>query len=193
MNTLKAEKRNMTDKAKKLRRDGFVIGNIFGKEMEETMPIQMAKADAEHLLKTNGKGGQVTLEIDGQNIDVLIKKVDFNPLKKQIDHLEFQALVAGEKIHSTAPIELLNHEKVTVGLVNQLLHEISYKAVPSALIDKIKIDVGDMHLGDAVRVMDLDIAKKKDIEILTDLDTLIVNISERHSSAEEEADEETTE
>ncbi len=193
MNTLKAEKRNMTDKAKKLRRDGFVIGNIFGKEMEETMPIQMAKADAEHLLKTNGKGGQVTLEIDGQNIDVLIKKVDFNPLKKQIDHLEFQALVAGEKIHSTAPIELLNHEKVTVGLVNQLLHEISYKAVPSALIDKIKIDVGDMHLGDAVRVMDLDIAKKKDIEILTDLDALIVNISERHSSAEEEADEETTE
>ena len=31
MNTLKAEKRSMDIKAKKLRREGFVTGNVFGK------------------------------------------------------------------------------------------------------------------------------------------------------------------
>ena len=35
MNTLKAEKRDMSIKAKKLRREGFVTGNIFGREMKE--------------------------------------------------------------------------------------------------------------------------------------------------------------
>ena len=32
MNTLKAEKRDMSIKAKKLRREGFVTGNLFGRE-----------------------------------------------------------------------------------------------------------------------------------------------------------------
>ncbi|MFR6140953.1 MAG: hypothetical protein ACLUIY_14395 [Dorea longicatena] len=31
MNTLKAEKRSMDVKAKKLRREGYVTGNVFGK------------------------------------------------------------------------------------------------------------------------------------------------------------------
>ena len=41
MNTLKAERRDMTIKAKKLRREGFVTGSIFGREMEETIPLKM--------------------------------------------------------------------------------------------------------------------------------------------------------
>lgn len=33
--------------------------------------------------------------------------------------------------------------------------------MPEALIDKVRIDVGDMKIGDTIRVMDLDIAKKR--------------------------------
>ena len=39
MNTLKAEKRSMAIKAKRLRREGFVTGNVFGREMKESLPI----------------------------------------------------------------------------------------------------------------------------------------------------------
>ena len=38
MNTLKAEKRNMQTKAKKLRREGYVTGNVFGREIEGSIP-----------------------------------------------------------------------------------------------------------------------------------------------------------
>ena len=34
MDTLKAEKRSMDVKAKKLRREGYVVGNVFGREIE---------------------------------------------------------------------------------------------------------------------------------------------------------------
>ena len=81
MNTLKAEKRDMSIKAKKLRREGFVTGCIFGREMKETIPLKMLKGDVEKLLKTEGKGGRVALTVDGQTYDALIKEVDFNPLK----------------------------------------------------------------------------------------------------------------
>ena len=43
MNTLKAEKRDMSIKAKKLRREGFVTGCIFGREMKESIPLKMEK------------------------------------------------------------------------------------------------------------------------------------------------------
>ena len=59
MNTLKAEKRNMQTKAKKLRREGFVTGNVFGREMKESMPIQILKADAERLVKTHAKAARL--------------------------------------------------------------------------------------------------------------------------------------
>ena len=41
MTTLKAEKRSMDVKAKKLRREGFVTGNLFGKEIEGSIPLKM--------------------------------------------------------------------------------------------------------------------------------------------------------
>ena len=34
MNTLKAEKRSKDVKAKRLRREGYVTGNVFGREIE---------------------------------------------------------------------------------------------------------------------------------------------------------------
>ena len=83
MNTLKAEKRDMTIKAKKLRREGFVTGCIFGREMKETIPLKMTKGDVEKLLKTEGKGGRIRLEVEGEAYDALIKEVDFNPLKRR--------------------------------------------------------------------------------------------------------------
>ena len=80
MNTLKAEKRSMDVKAKRLRREGYVTGNVFGREIEGSIPVKMLKTEVDKLLKTDHKGSQVMLEIDGQTYDALIKEVDFNPL-----------------------------------------------------------------------------------------------------------------
>ena len=113
MNTLKAEKRSMDVKAKKLRREGFVTGNIFGREIKESIPVKIVKKDLDKLLKTSSKGSQIMLDVDGTKYDVLIKDVEFNPLKGQVDEIDFQALVSNEKVHSVAEVVLLNHDKVT--------------------------------------------------------------------------------
>ena len=57
MTTLKAEKRSMDVKAKRLRREGFVTGNVFGHAIEGSIPVKMNSVDAERLLKTEHKGG----------------------------------------------------------------------------------------------------------------------------------------
>ena len=72
MNTLKAEKRDLAVKAKKLRREGYVTGNVFGKELEQSIPVKMLSSNVESLLKTTGKGGRILLDLDGQSYNVLI-------------------------------------------------------------------------------------------------------------------------
>ena len=58
MNTLKAEKRSLDVKAKRLRREGYVVGNVFGREMKESIPVKMVKRDVEKLLKTDHNGSR---------------------------------------------------------------------------------------------------------------------------------------
>ncbi len=190
MNTLKAEKRSMDIKAKKLRREGYVTGNVFGKEITGSIPVKMEKSAVERLLKTSGKGSQIMLDVDGQSMDVLIKEVDFNPLKGQVDEIDFQALVSNEKVHSVAMVVFHNHDKVVEGILEEHIHEIPFKAYPSALVEKVTIDVGEMRIGDSVRIRDLDIAKDKDVELMIDPDTIVVSVTEPHNKVEETAEEE---
>ena len=193
MNTLKAEKRSMDIKAKKLRREGYVTGNVFGREMKESVPVKMEKAAVDRLLKACHKGSQVMLDIEGEKMNVLIKDVEFNPLKGQVDEIDFQALVSNEKVHSVAEIVLHNTENVVEGVLEQILKEVSYKAYPSALVDKIDVDCGNLHLGDCIRVKDLEIAKNKDISIMTNPESIIVNVIAVHNNAGDDTADDTEE
>nr|WP_178634617.1 50S ribosomal protein L25 [uncultured Mediterraneibacter sp.] len=190
MNTLKAEKRDMSIKAKKLRREGFVTGILFGRELEESIPLKFEKAEIEKLLKVENKGGQVMLEVDGKTYDALIKEVDYNPLKGYVDEIDFQALVSNEKVHSTAEVHLVNLDKLAAGVPQQMLHEISFKALPAALVEKVEVDVGDLKVGDTIRVADLPIAKDKDVDLMTDPEATVVTVTEVHVKASDLADEE---
>ena len=190
MNTLKAEKRDMAIKAKRLRREGYVTGNVFGKEIKGSIPIKIEKSAADRLLKTSGKGSQVMLDIDGESMDVLIKEVDFNPLEGQVDEIDFQALVKGEKVHSVAEVVLINHDKVINGVLQLLLEEISYRALPGDLVEKVSIDVGNLKVGESIKVGDLDISKNENVDVLTDPEAIVVTVSESHNDIPEEDTEE---
>ncbi len=174
MNTLKAEKRNA--KAKALRREGYVAGNLFGREIEGSIPVKMAQKDVSEVLRYNDKGSQLFLEVEGKKYDVVIKEIDYDNMAKHVLDIEFQALVSNEKIHNTAEIILLNKEKVVEGVLEELLEEVSYKAYPADLVDKIKLDVGSLRLGDTIKVKDLDISKNDKIEVTTDPETIVVNV-----------------
>ena len=193
MNTLKAEKRSMDVKAKRLRREGYVTGNVFGREIEGSIPVKMLKTEVDKLLKTEHKGSQVMLDVEGQTYDALIKEVDFNPLAGRVDEIDFQALVSNEKVHSVAEVILVNAEKVASGVVQEGLSEIAYKALPAALVDKVKVDVGNMKVGDTIRVKDLEIAKDKEIDLSTDPEAVVATVTAVHNVVPETETEETAE
>ena len=189
MTTLRVQRRNMETKATKLRREGYVTGNLFGKEIEGSIPLQIEKQEAERIERECMKGSQLYLELDGKTYDVLIKEMDYRPMDHQILEMDFQALVKGEKVHSVAEVILLNKEKVTEGVLEQLLEEIAYKATPEELVEKVEIDCATLRLGDTLKVADLDIAKNDKIDLQTDLDAPIVSILASNNEVPEDEEE----
>lgn len=194
MDTLKAEKRDMSTKAKKLRREGYVTGNVFGHAIKGSIPVKIEKKDAERLFKTKKKGSQIMLDVDGEQMDVLVKEIDYNPVKGQLEEIDFQALVSGEAVHSVAEVVLKNEAKVVGGVVELILEEISYKAVPSEMIETVEIDVGDMRPGDVLKVADLPIASNKNIHLKTDPEAVVVSVvAPKNADVPEEEDAESDE
>lgn len=191
MTTLKVQKRDMGTKAKRLRREGYVTGNLFGKDMEGSVPLQIEKKEAERIQRECLKGSKLVLDLDGKKYNVLLKELDYDTMKRQILEMDFQALVSGEKIHSVAEIIFHNKEMVVDGVLEELLTEIEYKAVPEALVERVDIDCSKLKVGDSLTVGDLEIAKDKDIEIVTHLDTPVVNVVASHNAVadEEEAED----
>ena len=133
------------------------------------------------------------LDIDGESHNVLIKEVDYNPLKGRVDEMDFQALVKDEVVHSVAEIVLVNHDKLESGVLQQQLEEVSYKALPSALVDKVEIDVAELHIGDTIKVKDLSLAQDKDVHLVTDPETTVVTVTESHIAIADDEDSEETE
>ena len=195
MTTLKTTKRNPEVKAKKLRRDGFATGVLYGREMDENIPIQFSAVDASRFIKSHKEGSQVILDFGDTKTSAIVKNIDYDAMKRQVMALDFQALVAGEAISTTVPVKLEN-EGAVQGFVDQELTEIHYKADPAHLLEPIEIDLTKFHTGDALYVKDLGL-EEKGAQLITPADSLIFHIADHAKNMEiaedETADEEAAE
>ena len=195
MTTLKTTKRNPEVKAKKLRRDGFATGVLYGREMDENIPLQFSAVDASRFIKSHKEGSQVILDFGDTKTSAIVKNIDYDAMKRQVMALDFQALVAGEAISTTVPVKLEN-EGAVQGFVDQELTEIHYKADPAHLLEPIEIDLTKFHTGDALYVKDLGL-EEKGVQLITPADSLIFHIADHAKNMEiaedETADEEATE
>jgi len=194
MFALNAQNRDMGLKPKQLRRNGIIPGVLYGKNMNESLSIQFSQAETERFLKTNSTGSKAELVLGAKKYPALLREVEYKPATSELIHLSFQMLLAGEIVTSTARIILVNRDKIA-GLVNQPLAEISYRALPMHLVDKIELNLDNMKIGDEIRVSDLEFAKNPNIEIISPLDALVFSISELRkleaSEPEEAAEPET--
>lgn len=179
---LNAEHRDQTKKAKQLRRMELVPASIYGGSLKESVLIQLALPDVNRFLSTKLKGSTLTITLGGKKYPVLFKEISREVTRNEVQHLEFQSLVADEAINSVAQVILINREK-NPNLIQQHIEEIPYNALPSHLVEKITIDVAGMEAGTSIKLEDLEIAQNEDIRILVAPDTMVVNVVDMSKTA----------
>ena len=172
---LNAQSRDEKLKPKQLRRKGIIPAVLYGKNLEESLSIQIPQKEITRFFKTNSKGSTLELSFLGKKYMALLREATYKPATYELEHLSFQALIADEVVESVARIILLNREKVS-GMVQQPQFEVAYRALPAHLIERIELDLEGFDIGDSIRVEDLEIAKDSNIEIITPLDTLVVSV-----------------
>ena len=190
MDTYKVQRRDMEKKAKRLRREGYVTGNLFGRDIEQSIPLQFEVKEADALRKSGHT--QMTLDLEGKKYNVLLKELHYDVAKHQIVEMDFQELVKGEVNHATAEVVLENKDAVTEGVLEQLVSEVAYKAKAEDVVEKIEIDCSSLRLGDTVTVADLAISKYKKVDVTTNADQVVVEViaAKNHVADAEDEDSE---
>ncbi len=194
MPVLKSEKRNEQLNGKQLRKNGIIPAILYGKNLEAPVKLQVSESDAMQFLKKNSAGAQVELTINGEKQIAMLKDVSRTVLTNNIEHIDFQALTAGEKVKVSAQIHFLNGEKAPAdALVSEYLQEIEYESLPQYLVDHIDVDLAGLQIGDSIQVKDLDMFKDDNYNVITPEDSTIVVLSlakEESVESDENADAE---
>ena len=178
---LQADNREATGKnqVKKLRNEELVPGVIYAKN-QENVNVQFTARDFEKVLRQAGTSTIISLDIDGEGKEVLIKDFDSHPYKNQFLHVDFQAINQNETIRVTVPVVLLNRDDMEIveGVLVQNLDDVEVECLPKYIPQTADVDVKEMQIGDNKTIADLDIFSNENITILAEEDDVVCSLQE---------------
>ena len=192
---LNASNREATGKNKvnKLRAEELIPAVIYAKG-EENLNVQVTSRDFDKVLRQAGTSTIITLDIDGENKDVLIKDYQTHPYKNQYLHVDFQAINQNETIRVSVPVVLLGRDDLRIddAVLVQNLDTIEVECLPKYIPQTAEVEISEMEIGDAKTVADLDIFENDNITLLEEDDEVICSLqeaSEEEISEDEEGDD----
>ncbi|HKV51157.1 MAG TPA: 50S ribosomal protein L25/general stress protein Ctc [Gemmatimonadaceae bacterium] len=190
--TLSASKRNDTGKgaARKLRAAQQIPGVIYGHN-REPLALSMSSRELDRLLeRIAAETTVVELTIDGTMARTLIREIQRHPFKREVLHVDFLELVAGEKVTVDLPIVLVGTPegvRTSGGILDQILREISIEVDPVNMPSHIELDVSQLGINDSLHVSDLKVPEG--VEVLVDAEATVCVVSPPHVEEEPVAPE----
>lgn len=168
---LNATVRNDTGKgaARKIRQAGDIPCVIYGHGREPQSLTINARETERLLQRISTSSTVIDLDVDGKTARTLIREVQRHPFKKQIMHIDFQELVAGETVSVRCPIVYIGTPegvRLEGGVLDQVMHELHIEVDPSNIPNHIDVDVSGIRMGKSLHVSDLTLAEG--IKVLDD-------------------------
>ena len=176
--SLKADLRTVFGKKlNKIRKQGFVPGNIFGPDFK-SRSISVVYKELVKIYKIVGETGIVYISLDKENIPVLIKTVQRHPLSSSLLHVDFRKIDLSKKIETNVPVKTIGVSEAVSQKAGVLLVQsetLLVEALPEDIPSHIEVDITVIkEIGQEIKVSDL---KKSDkYEIKTPVEKVIVAV-----------------
>ncbi len=187
---LNAKPRSVIGKAvKALRRQGWIPAVLYGRHISP-LPIQVEGRELQRVL-SQARGGArlITLQVDGETHLALIREVQREPIRREILHVDFQAIEMTEKIRVEVPVIFKGAspavERGEGVLVHGLTH-VEIECLPKDLIEAITADLSVLDRVDAA-IYVRDLQAPPGVTIVSDPDELIALVTAPAAEAIEEA------
>ncbi len=180
--------------ARRLRRDGRVLGVLYGGGED---PVGF-DADARELRHALARSGAVMdLSVDGgKATPVVLKEAQRDPVRGETIHVDLLRVRLDEEITAVVPIELHGVDDAPGvkegGVLEQITREANVEALPTAIPESIVHDVGEMQIGDTIMLSA--IVAPEGVKLTDDVEeTVVATLSppKLQAEVEEEIESET--
>ena len=156
--------------ARKLRAVGEIPAIVYG-HGREPQSLAINTYILERLLeKMSYKTTVIELEVaGGKSAKTLIREIQRHPFKRHILHVDFQELVAGEKVTVKVPLVFVGTPegvRTGGGILDQVMHEMQIIVDPSIIPNHIDVDVSALVVGHSIHVRDIKVPEG--VEVLDD-------------------------
>ncbi len=113
----------------------------------------------------------VKIRVGERQHDCILKDVQRHPSKAVILHLDFQRIVAGEKIRVHVPLHLKGESvapgvKTGGGVVSHMMNEVEVSCLPADLPEYLELDVSALELDDSLHLSQIPLPKGVEIVAL---------------------------
>ena len=173
-------------KVRFLRRKGLTPANVYGANIE-SIPLQIETSLLERLIASVGRNALITLRIDGKRKVAMIRDIDRDALTDALRHVDFFQVEMTHKVKVDVPLVFVGESPVEKVSRLMLLHNISalhVEAFPSDLPKNIEVDISQLaEANQAIHVRDIPVGDN--VEVLTELSELVVQVMESRFEAEE--------
>jgi large subunit ribosomal protein L25 len=176
---IKAETRTEFGKgaARRIRRADKVPAVIYG-HGKDPIHVTLPGHDTMMALKHGGANALLELDIEGTTQLALTKQVQIDPIKRHLEHIDFVAVIKGEKVTVEVPVHLKGDAARETLVVTENA-TIQLEAEATNIPEYIEIDIDGAPAGTQIHASDLKLPAGS--TLLLDPDTLIVNITEQQS------------
>ena len=192
--SLVATKRETRGKneARRLRVSGHIPAVVYGGTEKEPVAVSVdPKQLLQILYSDSGVNTLIDLELaGGDSSQVLVKDFQLDPVSTELLHVDFYRLAMDKAITVLVPVTLIGEAigvKQEGGLLDFVNREIQIECMPTEIPETVKVDVGELSIGDGVRVRD--VVEGVVWKPISELDTLLVHVT-APKVEEEEAEEE---
>ena len=186
---LAAERRSDSGKgvARKLRAAGRVPAVIYGHgRAPESLTVDAR--ELERLLGHITAGSTVIeLGLTGGSPRTLIREIQRHPVKRHILHVDFQELVAGEKVTVNVPLVFVGTSvgvREQGGIFEEVMRELSISVDPASMPNHIDVDVSKLTIGHPLHVRDLQLPAG--VTVLDDADLTVCSVALSKAAESEE-------
>lgn len=176
------EKRTESGKgvARRLRRAGRIPAVLYGRGSE---PLALSVDQKEFVNILHGQESRNTLisiqMANGGDEEILSlpKEIQFDPVRGDVIHVDFQMIHLNEPIHTQVPLHLTGSSPGVKkgGVLEHLMREIDVACLPMDIPDHIEVDISGMEVGDSLNVSQLQVSEK--FKILSDGNRTLVLVA----------------
>ncbi|MDR7317450.1 50S ribosomal protein L25 [Brevibacillus nitrificans] len=142
----------MGNSVKKLRRNGWVPGIVYGSDMTNQQ-IQVQGKELDAALRRQATNKPYKLMVEGNSYDVMVYELQRHPVMGNILHADFKKINMNEKVHTTVPVLMTGDPEL--GVATLVRHSVEISCLPGNIPESFTVDVDGLNIGDVVLVSDL--------------------------------------